>query len=373
MIEDDRIARVEARDRRADGAFWYGVSTTGIYCRPSCPSRAARAAHLSFHASPEAARRAGFRPCLRCNPDGLSGDAIEAALVAKACRLADGMEAAPSVATLAAFAGLRPTQFRAIFRRATGLAPGAWLRARRASRVRDGLARGLLVADAAADAGYGSSARLHEQSDAALGMQPGRYRTGGAGETIRVACDAATLGRVLVASTARGLVAILLGDDDTSLRHELQRRFPRARIDDAEPAFADTVVRVIAMVDDPSRGLDLPLDIRGTAFQQRVWAALRATAAGETLSYTGLAARIGAGGAVRAVAGACAANPLAVAVPCHRVRRADGGLAGYAWGAARKQALLGREQEASRRVATSSGTGSNVDAAASPRSRSTPS
>ena len=365
MIEDERIARVAARDRTADGAFWYGVSTTGVYCRPSCPSRAARAEHLSFHASPEAARRAGFRPCLRCNPDGLADDAIEAALVEKACRLADAMEEPPSVAALAALAALRPTQFRTIFRRMTGLSPGAWLAFRRAARARDGLARGLAVADAAAEAGYGSAARLHEQADALLGMAPSRVRAGGAGETIRVACDTSTLGRVLVAATTTGLVAILLGDDDEALGDALRLRFPRARIDGADAAFAETVGRVIALVDDPSLGTALPLDLRGTAFQQRVWSALRATAVGETLSYAALAARIGRPDATRAVAAACAANPLAVAIPCHRVLRSDGALAGYAWGIARKRDLLRREQDAIRRRATSCETGSHADATSS--------
>ncbi len=340
---DPRWARIVARDKAADGRFWYAVSTTGIYCRPSCPSRACNPRNVTLHDTLESARRTGCRACRRCKPDGPSGEALNAEVVTKACRMIEGSEAAPSLTDLAKKLARSPGHLHRIFRAHTGLTPKAYADACRTNRVRAALAGAGSVTEAIYRAGFASSGRFYEASNAMLGMTPSNYRRGGAGETLCFAIGQTALGAILVASSSKGVAAILLGDDPDALARDLQDRFPNATLTGADPGYEAVVAKVVGLVAAPQSGLDLPLDVRGTAFQQRVWQALRAIPAGQTLSYSALAARIGAPGAVRAVAGACAANRLAVAIPCHRVVRSDGALSGYAWGVARKRSLLARE------------------------------
>ena len=343
----DDLARLDAvrrRDPASDGAFVFSVRTTGVYCRPTCPARPALASNIAFHAGPAEAEAAGFRACRRCRPEGASPAAEARATVAAACRRIERAESPPSLATLATAAGLSAFHFHRLFKATTGVTPRAYAAACRAERLRQGLAHGGGVTAAGYEAGFNASSRLYAATPGRLGMTPGRFRAGGAGERVTAAVAPCSLGRVLVAGTARGLCAILLGDDDDTLLGDLRGRFPRAEIVEGDPGFASTVAAAVALVEAPARpSPDLPLDIRGTAFQQRVWAALRAIPPGTTASYTDVAARLGQPAAVRAVAGACAANPLAVAIPCHRVVGRNGNLSGYRWGLERKRALLRQE------------------------------
>ena len=343
IIDDPRWAAVATRDRRADGQFVYAVRTTGVFCRPSCPARTARPENVCFHSTAADARRAGFRPCLRCRPHQVSPAAQQSAMIAELCRFIEDSAQVPTLDQLARHAGISAYHLHRVFRAATGVTPKAYASAHRARRLRQELERGGTVTDAIYSAGYGSGSRFYTEADEVLGMTATHYRAGGAQLTIRFAFGASTLGAILVAQTDRGVCAILIGDDRAALRRDLERRFPRARLLGADAAFEQLVGRVIAFVEAPRLGLDLPLDVRGTAFQLRVWQALRTIAPGQTASYTQIAERIGAPRSVRAVAQACAANPLAVAIPCHRVVRHDGGLSGYRWGVERKRALLDNE------------------------------
>lgn len=343
-LADPRWAAVRARDAGADGRFFYSVASTGVYCRPSCGARTPRPENVSFHASRTDAEAAGFRPCKRCRPDLPPLAERQAAMVAALCRQIDDADTLPSLDALAASAGCSRFHLLRVFRAHTGLTPRAWAAARRAERLRKRLADGASVTEAIVDAGYGSTSRVYEKSARPLGMTPRRYRAGGADTDIRFAIAQCALGALLVAASPQGVCAIALGDDADALARDLQDRFPQARLSGDDADFARVVAQVVGFVEAPRIGLALPLDLRGTAFQQRVWAALRAIPPGQTLSYTELAQRIGAPAAVRAVASACAANTLAVAVPCHRVVRTDGSLSGYRWGVARKRALLDRER-----------------------------
>jgi len=347
-IENDpRWAMVVARDRRADGSFYYSVATTGVYCRPSCPSRLARPANVRFHATAADAERAGFRPCRRCRPTQPSLEQQHAALIAGVCRVIDASETAPSLATLAKRAGLSPYHFHRVFKAVTGVTPKAYAAGRRSARVRRALESGASrVTDAIYDAGFNSGGRFYEASDTVLGMTPTAYRAGGANAEIRFAVGECSLGAILVAQSAKGVCAILLGDDPAALVRELQDRFPRATLVGGDAAFERSIAQIVGFVERPSQGLDLPLDIRGTAFQQRVWQALRKIPAGSTASYTEIARRIGMPTGARAVAQACSANPIAVAIPCHRVVSRDGSLSGYRWGVERKKRLIEKEQGA---------------------------
>lgn len=342
-LRDPRWAAVAARDAAADGKFFYSVRTTGVYCRPSCAARTPRPENVAFHVSAAAAERAGFRPCKRCKPDQAPLAAHHADRVTALCRLIESAEQVPSLAELARHAGLSAWHVHRVFKTVTGLTPRAYAAAHRARRVRDELDRSGTVTEAIYGAGYNSNGRFYEESNDVLGMTPSRYRAGGADTEIRFAVGECSLGSILVAASVRGVCAILLGDDPDALARDLQDRFPRATLVGGDVAFERLVAKVVGFVEAPRLGLDLPLDVRGTAFQQRVWQALRRIPAGETASYTEIARRIGAPKAVRAVAGACAANALAVAIPCHRVVRNDGGLAGYRWGVERKRALIERE------------------------------
>ncbi|KQZ77705.1 6-O-methylguanine DNA methyltransferase [Rhodanobacter sp. Root561] len=345
-LSDPRWAALQARDAGADGSFFYSVRTTGVYCRPSCAARPARPGNVAFHDSAAAAERAGFRPCKRCKPDQLSLQEQHAAMVTGACRLIENAETAPTLEQLAKPTGLSPFHFHRIFKAIAGVTPKQYAAAHRAGRVRSELGRGSSVTEAIFDAGYNASSRFYESSNQLLGMTPSSYRAGGVDHDIRFAIGECSLGAILVAQSQRGVCAILFGDDPDTLARDLQDRFPRANLIGGDRAFEQLVATVVGFVEAPALGLDLPLDVRGTAFQQRVWRALRDIPAGATVSYSEIAQRIGSPRAVRAVAGACAANMLAVAIPCHRVVRNDGGLSGYRWGVERKRALLAREAKA---------------------------
>ena len=343
MADDPRWARVVARDKTADGCFWYSVATTGIYCRPSCPSRTANPRNVQLHDTLAAAKATGFRPCKRCNPDGISIEGENAAIIAQACRLIEESEEEPSLNDLAEAVGRSPSYFHRMFKAVTGLTPKDYAVAHRAAKVRQGLDSGNSVTEAMYDAGFNSSGRFYEKSTGLLGMTPTQYRAGGASEEIRFAVGETSLGAILVASSKKGVASILLGTDPDTLVRNLQDRFPKARLIGADGDYEALVARVVGFVEAPNLGLDLPLDVRGTAFQQRVWQALQEIPVGQTVSYAEVARRIDSPKAVRAVAGACAANNLAVAIPCHRVVRNDGSLSGYAWGVERKCVLLDRE------------------------------
>jgi AraC family transcriptional regulator of adaptative response/methylated-DNA-[protein]-cysteine methyltransferase len=343
--DDERWAAVQQRMREADGLFYYSVRTTGVYCQPSCPSRGARRANVAFHATRTEAESAGFRPCLRCKPDQPPLAERQAGAVAQACRLIDEAVDEPDLETLAQACGMSRFHFHRVFKAHTGITPKAYAAERRSERLKRGLAQAPTATQAAYDAGFNSSGRFYAATPGVLGMTPGRWRAGGGGEAIRFAVAQCSLGALLVAATDKGICSILLGDDPDALVRDLQDRFPRADLIGAEPAFESTVAQVVAFVEAPRIGLELPLDVRGTAFQQRVWQALRAIPAGRTVAYAELAAQIGMPQGARAVAGACAANPVAVAIPCHRVVRNDGSISGYRWGVERKQALLKRELE----------------------------
>ncbi|HET7501006.1 MAG TPA: bifunctional DNA-binding transcriptional regulator/O6-methylguanine-DNA methyltransferase Ada [Kofleriaceae bacterium] len=340
---DPRWAAVRARDASADGTFVYSVKTTGVYCRPSCAARPARPENVAFHASTAAAERAGFRPCKRCKPEQPPLAERQAAQVAALCRLIEHSDEAPTLDELASHAGLSAFYTHRLFKTVTGVTPKAYAAAHRARRVRGELRTRSTVTEAIYGAGYSSSARFYESSNAVLGMTPSKFRAGGADVEIRFAIGQCSLGAILVAATTRGVCAILLGDDPEALLHDLERRFPRARLIGGDAGFERVVAQVVGLVEQPRTGAKLPLDIRGTAFQQRVWKALCRIPPGKTASYAQIARRIGAPAAVRAVAQACAANALAVAIPCHRVVRTDGDLSGYRWGVERKRALLERE------------------------------
>jgi AraC family transcriptional regulator of adaptative response/methylated-DNA-[protein]-cysteine methyltransferase len=342
-VSDPRWASVVARDRAADGQFVYAVRTTGIYCRPSCASRSARPENVEFHATAADAERAGFRACKRCRPDQATADHGHGALVTSLCRYIEQADQPPTLEMLARRAGLSAFHLHRIFKAATGVTPKQYADAHRTRRVREQLRGSSSVTDAIYDAGFNSSGRFYGQSAAILGMTPTQHRAGGARAVIRFAVGECSLGSILVAASDRGVCAILLGDDPAPLVRDLQDCFPRAELVGGDAGFEQLVARAVALVETPSRGLDLPLDVRGTAFQQRVWQALRAVPAGRTASYAEIARTIGAPTAVRAVAHAVASNPLAVAIPCHRIVRSDGALAGYRWGVERKRALLDRE------------------------------
>jgi AraC family transcriptional regulator of adaptative response/methylated-DNA-[protein]-cysteine methyltransferase len=347
--QDPRWAAVRARDASADGTFVYSVKTTGVYCRPSCAARPARPENVAFHATNAAAERAGFRACKRCKPDQPSLAERQATQVAALCRLIETTiehsDDVPTLEQLANHAGLSAFYTHRLFKTVTGVTPKAYAAAHRARRVRGELRARSTVTEAIYGAGYSSSARFYESSNAVLGMTPSKFRAGGADVEIRFAIGQSSLGAILVAATARGVCAILLGDDPEALSHDLERRFPRARLIGADAEFERLVAQVVGLVEQPRTGTKLPLDIRGTAFQQRVWKALCRIPAGKTASYAQIARRIGSPRAVRAVAQACGANALAVAIPCHRVVRTDGDLSGYRWGVERKRALLDREAQ----------------------------
>ena len=341
--DEERGQAVKRRDPAFDGQFLFAVRTTGVFCRPSCASRPAKRENVSFFSSVAEAEKAGYRACKRCRPDKLGAPDPQVQAVKRACERIETAEEAPKLAELAATAGLSPYHFHRVFKAITGVTPKAYAAETRARRAADKLRTAGTVTEAIYDAGFNSSSRFYEHTDARLGMTPGAVRRGGAGAVIRFAVGEASLGAVLVAATDKGVCAILLGDDPEALVRDLQDRFPRAEFEGGNPEFERMVAEVVGLVEAPGQRLDLPLDIRGTAFQQKVWAALQAIPPGKTATYTEIARAIGQPTAVRAVAQACGANPLAVAIPCHRVVRADGDLSGYRWGVERKRKLIDRE------------------------------
>ncbi|MCG8710599.1 bifunctional DNA-binding transcriptional regulator/O6-methylguanine-DNA methyltransferase Ada [Brenneria sp. 4F2] len=343
--DESRWLAVLARNKAADGNFIYAVKTTGVYCSPSCASRQPKRENVVFFATAEEAQAAGFRPCKRCRQGLISREDQQAQQIAQACRIIEQADRAPALKALAKEVGLSPFHFHRLFKAITGVTPKQYAKARRRRQLRKQLMSARPVTNVILDAGYRSSGRFYEQSDAQLGMTPKTFQNKGQGMTIHFAVGACSVGDILVAESERGICAILLGSEAQSLVHELQDMFVNAQLVGGDAAFEQRMAQVVGFVDAPQIGLALPLDIRGTLFQQRVWQALRDIPAGETASYSDIAARIGSPAAVRAVAGACAANRLAVAIPCHRVVRQDGSLSGYRWGVERKRRLLAKETE----------------------------
>jgi AraC family transcriptional regulator of adaptative response/methylated-DNA-[protein]-cysteine methyltransferase len=348
-IEEDLAwSAVASRDRQADGLFWFAVKTTGVYCRPSCGARMPKRENVLFFATPESARAAGFRACKRCRPDQAPTAHVEVEAVVAAVRAIETAisagATAPPLAALAGRAGYSPHHFHRMFKQATGVTPGRYAAALRAKGAQAALAAEPTVTDAIYAAGYSSPSRFYEGAGARLGMTPDAVRRGASGEVIRFVTGRCTLGLVLVAETARGICAVLLGDDAAALAADLSARFPKASISAGGDAERRQLAEVIAVIEAPSTNPHLPLDVRGTAFQEQVWQALRRIPPGTTTTYAGIAAALGRPSAARAVAGACAANPAAVIIPCHRVVRSGGDLSGYRWGVARKAELLKRER-----------------------------
>src|ERR1700728_2033622 len=341
--DEERWQAVKRRDPAFDGKFLFAVGTTGIYCRPSCASRPAKRENVSFFPTGSEAEKAGYRACKRWRPVTLGAPDPQIEAVSHACARIEQAEEAPKLAELAAGAGLSPYHFHRVFKAITGVTPKAYAAETRARRAADKLRTAETVTEAIYDAGFNSSSRFYESTEARLGMTPSAVRRGGAGARIRFAVGQASLGAVLVAATDRGVCAILLGDDPEALVRDLQDRFPHAEFEGGDPGFERMVAEVVGLVEAPGQRLDLPLDIRGTAFQQRVWAALSAIPSGKTATYGEIARAIGQPKAVRAVAQACGANPLAIAIPCHRVVRSDGDLSRYRWGVERKRKLIDRE------------------------------
>lgn len=334
---------VQARDARFDGVFWVAVRSTGIYCRPSCPARRPKRAHVVFFSTVEAAEQAGFRPCRRCQPRQAATRDVE--IVQNACSyIDDHLKDALTLATLSAQAGLSPHHFQRVFKRVMGISPRQYVEARRLSQLKESLQNGNDVTRALYSVGYGSSSRLYERSDVHLGMTPATYRRGGRGMRIHYTIVDCPLGRLLVAATDRGICAVSLGDDDTELEASLRREYPAAETHlDMSSTLTPWVRVLLRHLHGQQPHLDLPLDIQATAFQWRVWEELRKIPYGQTRSYSEVAAAIGQPKARRAVARACATNPVAIVIPCHRVIREDGSLSGYGGGIERKRALLEQE------------------------------
>ena len=342
-LHDD--ARWEAVLARVPGDFLYAVTTMGVYCRPGCPSPRPLRRNVRFFAEPAAAVAAGFRACRRCDPDGTRA-ALARQVVADACAVIEASEAIPSLEALARRAGYSRFHFLRMFRDHTGLTPRSFAEGVRARRLQAALSGGARVVDAVLDAGFGSESRVYEHTARLLGMTPGAARRGGKGEVIRTAFADTVFGRLLVGATATGVCFLGFAEPDDALLGDLRRRFPAAVLHQDDAGLAGTLADVLAFIAEPAAALSLPLDLRGTAFQQRVWAALCRIPPGETRTYAGVAAMIGAPAAVRAVARSCATNPVSLAVPCHRVVGSNGDLTGYRWGVPRKRALLDREAAA---------------------------
>jgi len=339
-------AALEKRDGAAAGRFLYGVRTTGVFCRPGCTSRLPLRRNTVFFETIAEAESAGLRPCKRCRPADGSAAARHVAAIEKACALLRTSETIPSLAELADAACISRYHFHRVFKQITGVTPRDYARSHRLGRLGEKLDAGQPITASIYASGFGSSSRAYEMAPAGLGMTPGKRRRGGSGETIRFVTVVTPLGWALVAATPRGICMTALGDDRDSLAAALQERFPRAELVPEDAGLRQWADRIVRFITAPERNLDLPLDIRGTAFQARVWRALRKIPLGKTASYTEIAAALGQPKAVRAVAQACAANKLALIVPCHRVIRSDGELGGYRWGLERKRELLSRERAA---------------------------
>lgn len=337
QTDEERWAAVKARDAAADGHFVYALRNTGVYCQPSSPGRLPGRDKVEFFLSGEAAEAAGYRPV----------GSQKAEVVARACRLIESSETPPPLEELAVQVGMSPFHFHRLFKAETGLTPKAYSSAFRAQKLREELSKcEASITEAIYDSGFNSNSRFYEASEQLLGMRARDYRAGGAGAVIRFAVGECWLGAILVARSQLGICAILLGEDPDALLRDLQDRFPKADFVGCDRQFEQWMAQVVGFLESPSIGLQLPLDVQGTAFQERVWRALREIPPGTTMSYSEVAERIGSPKAVRAVAQACAANPIAVAIPCHRVVRRDGDVSGYRWGVERKRELLRREARA---------------------------
>jgi AraC family transcriptional regulator, regulatory protein of adaptative response / methylated-DNA-[protein]-cysteine methyltransferase len=337
-------AAVVARDRTADGLFVYAVRSTGVYCRPSCASRRPNRDRVTFFETPDEARRGGYRACRRCDPDATAVADPWIEKVRRACVYLSNVDGHPALATLAARLGGSPYHLQRNFKRLVGVTPREYAEAVRLRKVKRQLRDGGDVTAAMLDAGYGSSSRFYERAAPMLGMAPSTYRRGGAGMTIRYTIIDSPLGRLLVAATTRGVCAVAMGSSDAELERALAREYPAAAIAADQGALAEWTTAILAHLEGRRPRLDLPLDIQATAFQWQVWQALAAIPYGETRTYAEIAKAIGRPSAVRAVARACSTNPVALAIPCHRVVASDGRSSGYRWGAARKNALLKNEQ-----------------------------
>jgi AraC family transcriptional regulator of adaptative response/methylated-DNA-[protein]-cysteine methyltransferase len=343
LTDPERWQALVHRDPGADGAFVYGVTTTGVYCRPTCASKRPNRGNVRFFDRWEEAEGAGFRPCRRCAPSSLRAKDPHREAILRACQLMDAAEMPPSLDDLARTVGYSPSYFHRLFKRIVGVTPKQYAMEKRLNRVRDNLQAGTTVTEAVYEAGFGSGSRFYEDAAASLGMKPSTYRKGGRGMRIRFAVTQCFLGWVLIAATEKGVCAIEFADAPGILEERLRARFSKAEFLESDPAFREWSARVLAYLESPHDGLDLPLDVRGTAFQRRVWMALCEIPPGSTASYGEIAARLGNPKAARAVAGACGANAVAVAIPCHRAVRSDGSLGGYRWGYERKRKLLERE------------------------------
>lgn len=343
MLEDAMWQRVLAREAGDD--FLYAVSTMGIYCRPGCPSPRPLRRNVAFFQNWTAAEGQGFRACKRCDPKGERARLAQA-VVRDACAFVEASDEMPSLAVLAARSGYSRFHFLRMFRDHTGLTPRSYAEGVRARRLQSSLATGARVVDAVLDSGFGSESRVYEKTGALLGMTPGAARRGGAGEVIRTAFADCPFGRLLVGATDKGVCFLGFAEPDDSLMGDLRQRFPKASVVADDAALASSIEAVLDFLQEPRRALDLPLDLRGTAFQQRVWQTLCLIPPGETRTYAQLADMVGNPKAIRAVARGCATNPVSLAVPCHRVVGSDGNLTGYRWGVPRKQALLAREAAA---------------------------
>jgi AraC family transcriptional regulator of adaptative response/methylated-DNA-[protein]-cysteine methyltransferase len=348
MLTELQWQQILSRDARQDGRFVFAVRTTGVYCRPSCPSRRPRRDSVEFFASPQAAERAGYRACLRCKPTQVSE---QAQYVLRARRLLDNSEGTLTLRELSKQVGVSAFHLQRLFKRATGLSPREYQAARRTQQVKSNLRGGSDVTTSLYDAGYGSPSRLYEISGQQLGMTPATYRKGGEGERIAFTVADSALGKVLVAATSRGICAVRFGDDAKFLERDLREEFHAANLHRDDEATRGFVSAILSALSEQKPLFDLPLDIRATAFQQKVWSALRQIPRGETRSYSEIARNIGEPSATRAVARACASNPVAVVIPCHRVVRDNGDLAGYRWGVHRKEELLQRERAPAKRSA----------------------
>lgn len=343
--ERDCWQAVQARDKRYDGCFVFAVRSTGIYCRPSCPARTPLRKNITFFPLAEAAERAGFRACKRCHPQEASPVDPQVAMVQQVCRIIDAQPEMPTLDALSAQVNLSAYHLQRTFKRFMGITPRQYAEARRVDTLKAQLRAGDNVTTALYEAGYGSSSRLYEQADAHLGMTPSTYRKGGTGMQIAYTIVDCPLGRLLVAATERGICGVSLGDDDEELEKALFEEYPAAQIEPVEDLGA-WVLAILDYIQTGQPHLDLPLDLQATAFQRRVWQALKAIPAGETRSYGQIARSIGQPTAARAVARACATNPAALVIPCHRVVREDGSMGGYRWGIARKERLLEKERSA---------------------------
>jgi AraC family transcriptional regulator of adaptative response/methylated-DNA-[protein]-cysteine methyltransferase len=348
LSPDDRWKALVERDVQAGGEFLYGVLTTGVYCRPTCASRRPNRDNVRFFETSQEAEQAGFRPCKRCRPETPDWKPPQIRTVLKACKMMDEAETPPSLKDLAHASGLSAFHFQRLFKRVVGVTPKQYAAERRASLIRKHLKENSTVTEAMYLAGFGSSSRFYEKATATLGMKPSAYKNGARDKQIRFAIVPCYLGLVLVAATRQGVCAIDFGNTAGALKEELRRRFPKAEFQAPDRDFTAMIARILTFLEAPNRtGLSLSLDVQGTAFQRRVWLALQKIPPGDTVSYADIASRIEKPQAARAVAKACAANPVAVAIPCHRVVRSNGQLGGYRWGLERKRVLLERERQGS--------------------------